>query len=510
LVNLDWLNKPYVKAWPDANPSVRKWLDNSERIQTQTSHGNYLYKFCEAVGEAPEDLRKLRYVKDKGKLAEFRKKHKLPPPADEEGPDEDDGDVILDLLHDFIRHGKMLDHSRVEDLRLERERKEETERRVIEVAKLSKHRPEGFYYAVRSYFAKGLKKGQLPTDESFKISDLPNSPPKDQFDMEGDAGIRELDAIIMAAKEPYHTLFRAAKYGLMGRGEVTQLGSRWEKIYEALQAGKEEIRPDYKYRKNNELPYYTFLTAKIFDTYRTQQANPFVTNGHKAINVEDIDRIWRAARRRAHITKEVGINDVRDLIRTTATKAGCEASCAEMMMGHTVDSLRYNQIYSDPGYVKENWEKLRRFTDGQTKEWRKDLEELNQRLQKTETARRDDRRLMVEQFLKDFRYGPRKRKQIAKQHGGDLANVPMEEFSEYAAKAEPDFQVKKPREGREEQDSPPPIKVMSPGREADRMIEQGWAPERLKDGRWRLIWKYNSKPPPLPKPQKPSANTSTT
>jgi hypothetical protein len=79
LVDLDWLNKPYVKAWLDANPSVRKWLDNSERIQTQTSHGNYLYKFCEAVGETPEDLRRLRYVKDKKKLAEFREKHKLPP-----------------------------------------------------------------------------------------------------------------------------------------------------------------------------------------------------------------------------------------------------------------------------------------------------------------------------------------------------------------------------------------------------------------------------------------------
>jgi hypothetical protein len=44
-----------VKAWLDANPSVKKWLDNSERIQTQTSHGNYLYKFCEAVAEMGVD-----------------------------------------------------------------------------------------------------------------------------------------------------------------------------------------------------------------------------------------------------------------------------------------------------------------------------------------------------------------------------------------------------------------------------------------------------------------------
>jgi hypothetical protein len=100
--------------------------------------------------------------------------------------------VILDLLHNFIRHGRMLDHSRVEDWRLKRLGKGETERRVIQVGKLSKHRREGFYYAVRSYFS-SLKKGALPTDKSFKISDLPDRPPKDQFDMEGYAGITELD-----------------------------------------------------------------------------------------------------------------------------------------------------------------------------------------------------------------------------------------------------------------------------------------------------------------------------
>jgi hypothetical protein len=508
LADLNWLDKPYVKAWLDENPSVRKWLDNSERIQTRTSHGNYLYKFCQTVGEPPEALRRLRYISDKEKLAEFREKHGLTAAQDSgEGPLEDGGDVILDLLHDFIRHGRMLDYSLAENWRLKREEAAgtKTERRVIEVAKLSKHRREGFYYAVRSYFA-SLKKGQLPSDKSFKISEIPNRAPREEFEMEGDAGLKELDRIIMAAREPYRTLFSAAKYGLLGRSELAELGGRWEKIREALQQGKEEVRIDFAYRKSNELPYYTFLPAKIFTAFQNQAENPFVTNGKNAIAGNDLDRIWRSARKRAGIKKRVGINNIRDLMRTTATKAGTEASCVELMMGHTVDPLRYNQIYSDPAFVKAQWEKLRSFTDGQTQEWKKDVEALNQRLEKTETARRDDRRLMIDQFLADFHYSPRSRKQLGRQHGGDLANLTLEEMRELAEKAEPEFQAKKSRQ--KEPDGPPPIKVMPPGAEADKMIEQGWDPHLLQDGKWRLVWKYNSKPPPLPRRRTPAASRS--
>lgn len=88
MVSLNWLKQPYVKAWLTENPSVQTWLDKSERIQTQTNNGNYLYKFCQTVGETPETLRRLRYATDERKLAEFRKKHNLTPPEDaEEGPD---------------------------------------------------------------------------------------------------------------------------------------------------------------------------------------------------------------------------------------------------------------------------------------------------------------------------------------------------------------------------------------------------------------------------------------
>jgi HPt (histidine-containing phosphotransfer) domain-containing protein len=517
LVSLNWLEHPYVKKWLAENPSVQKWLDNSERIQTQTSKGNYLYKFCQSVGETPEALKKLRYVSDKKKLAAFRKKHLLPPPTKEgeEGPPEDGGYVLLDLLQAFIRRGRMLDYGRPEDWRLKKLEANGTpgERRVIEVAKLSKHRREGFYYAVRSYFA-AQRGGALPSDENFKISDVSRTTMRDDFDMEGDRGIQELNRIIMASNEPYRTLFSAAKYALMGRSELAELCGKWEKtILPALQKNEEIIRIDYTYRKSNPQPYYTFLPAKIFQPFRSQATNPFTThriNGGRQITVDDIDRNWLHARRRAKIPRVVGVNNVRDLIRTKATNAGADASCAELVMGHTVDPLRYNQIFGDPAFVKGQWEKLRKWVDGETQEWKKDVESLTQKLEKTETARRDDRRLMVDQMLADFHYAPRQRKQIAKQHGGDLANVPLNELSEYAAKAEPEFQAKKPREDMEKQDGPPPIKVMRPGPEADKMIEQGWTPERMKDGRWRLVWKYKSKAPPLPKPQTPSPNTSTT
>ena len=106
---------------------------------------------------------------------------------------------------------------------------------------------------------------------------------------------------------------------------------------------------------------------------------------------------------------------------------------------------------------------------------------------------------MVEQFLTDFHYSPRQRKQLARQYGGDIANIPLEELPKLAEKAEPEFQTKKPRQDAKEPDGPPPIKVMKPGGEADRMIEQGWTPYRMKDGRWRLEWKVPKPPPPPPK-----------
>jgi hypothetical protein len=504
LVGLGWLEKDYVKDWLRQNPSVVKWLDNSERIQTKNTHANNLYKFCEAVGETPEALRIIRYTSDKKKLAEFREKHGIPlspAPEGEEGPPENGGYVILDLLQGFIRHGTMLDGSRAG------KKANEGRGRTIEVAKLSKHRREGFYYAARSYFA-SMRGGELPTPETaFKITET-NRIKREEFEKEGDAGIQELNRIINAAKEPYRTLFSAAKYGMLERSALVQLHNYWEKIRADLQAGKSETRIDFTYRKSNEQPYYTFLPTKIFNSFRNQAANPFVTRSGKPINQNDLNRVWPFARRRAGITKPVTLQHIRDLIRTTATQAGVEESCAELMMGHTVDPLRYNQIIDAPDFVKGHWEKLRQFIDGENKEWKKDVEALTQRLEKTETARRDDRRLMIQQFLADFRYPPRSIKQLAQQHGGDLANLTLEEMRELAGKAEPEFQPKKRQQ--EQPDGPPPIRVMTPGADADRMIEEGWEPHRLQDGRWRLEWKYNSKPPPPPKRPSQAPNTSAT
>ena len=506
MVGLNWLEQDYVKEWLRQNPSVQKWLDNSERTQTKNSHANYLYKFCEGVNETPETLRTIRYTTNKKKLAEIRKKHNIPlapTPKGEKPLPEDGGFVLLDLIQDFVKHGTMPDHGRAG------KKTNGGKERTIEVAKLGKHRREGFYYAARSYFA-SMRGGKLPTPEKkFKITET-NRIPREGFKKEGDAGIVELNGIINAARQPYRALFNAAKYGLMERSALVQLHEFWPKIREDLLAGKTETRIDFKYRKSNEQPYYTFLPTKIFQLFRDQTSNPFVTRSGEAIDQNDLNRVWPFARRRAGITKPVTLHQVRNLIRTASTQAGIEESVVKLMMGQTVDPLRYNQIYDAPDFVKGNWEKLRQFIDGETKEWKKDVEELTKRLEKTETARRDDRRLMVDQFLTDFHYTKHQKKQLARNYGGDLANIPLKDIPILADKAESEFQTKPNKQQEKENDKPPPIKVMPPGPNADIMIEQGWQPERMKDGRWRLVWKYPSKPPPspLPKQQTPASSKS--
>src|SRR5208337_1858902 len=97
-----------------------------------------LMRFCEGVSGTPEHLLEIRMSKDSKVLTEFRAKHQIPNLSGR--PDDDGSYVILDLVKEFIRSGKLVNLSPY-NLGAE-----------IEVAKLSKTKRLGLYNTVRAYF----------------------------------------------------------------------------------------------------------------------------------------------------------------------------------------------------------------------------------------------------------------------------------------------------------------------------------------------------------------------
>lgn len=70
---------------------------------------------------------------------------------------------------------------------------------------------------------------------------------------------------------------------------------------------------------------------------------------------------------------------------------------------------------------------MRKFIDGESEEWRKDFDDLKQRLDKTEYERRDDLRQANLEFLRALPLSPKQIKRIREEHNGDLANITKEE-----------------------------------------------------------------------------------
>src|SRR5271157_3579208 len=153
MVHEGWIKKPYVRWWLEENPSVKRWLTKVvTRPSTQYDYGYNLMRFCEGVGETPEHLIEIRLSEEPEVFAAFRKKHEIP--TQPKGPDKDGSYVILDLLKEFIRSGKLVDLS------------PHTLGAEIEVAKLSKSKRHGLYNAVRAFFKSEVVRAALP-DESF-------------------------------------------------------------------------------------------------------------------------------------------------------------------------------------------------------------------------------------------------------------------------------------------------------------------------------------------------------
>jgi hypothetical protein len=306
------------------------------------------------------------------------------------------------------------------------------------------------------------------------------------------------------------TLYWSALYGAMGDDELSHLNEEWPQILEQLQAGKDPVQVTYNYRKENELPYYTFVPAWVFRPYIACSKNPFVNAmrkkkdggviGGNPVNEGNLIKRWREGRQRAKVETAVGVHNIRDLWDTHAVKQGLRPSVAEFLMGHslkTIDPNAYNQIYKDVEFTMEQWELMRKFIDGETEEWRKPVEELKQRLDKTEYERREDLRQANLEFLRALPLSPKQIKRIREEHNGDLANITKEDRRKIGEQVKARLGLLKPTS----KESKPPPRVRAPKEEAELLMEQGWEEVKVFDsGNVLLEWRYATAPPKRPSP----------
>ena len=495
MVHEGWIDKPWVRAWLHENPSVERWLTKKvTKPNTQYDYGYNLMRFCEGVSESPERLLQIRLSTDRKLLETFRGKHKIPHAS---GPPDENGEyVLLDLLQAFIREGTLTDMS-AHNLGAE-----------IKVADLSKSKRSGLYNAVRAYFK--AARASLP-QETFKIDENSRVVRKNKdFEMEGRKGIEDAKDIIKATKEPYKSLFWAALYAGLGDAEICTLNDQWNSdggIRKQLQNNKDPIKIEFLYRKSNTQKYYTFVPARIFQPYAQHASAPFLTLGRKGkkggdrVNENNLVDRWRGGRTRAGKETEVGVHNIRDLWRTCAVKAGVDASVAEFFVGHTIDSNRYNQIYKDVPFMVSEWEKMRKYIDGEIEEWRKPMEELKQRLDKTEYERREDLRRANKEFLRALPLTPKQFKRIEEQCGGDLANLTRDDKRKIAEQIKARLGLLKPALGAKDMPKP---RLRVPKEEAELLQAQGWDKIEVFDsGNVLLEWGYATPPPKRPS-QSPS------
>jgi hypothetical protein len=491
MVHENWIKKPYVQWWLNENPTVKRWLtEEVTKPNTQYDYGYNLMRFCEGVWESPERLVDVRISKDSKLLAEFREKHSIPP---RKRPDEDGSYVILDLLKKFIRSGRLVDLS-PRNIGAE-----------IEVAKLSKTKRHGLYGAVRAFFKSEAVSAGLPL-ETFKIAEGSRVVRGGKsFSMEGVEGIEQAKQIILAAKDPYKTLFWAALYGCMSDAELCTLNEQWPQIREQLVGGKDPVRISFEWRKTNDLPYYTFVPARIFEPYIQCPATPFLNvnmgkkGGGKPVNSGDLIARWRKSRDRSDVNLKVGIHKLRNLWSTYASIAGLEPASAEFLMGHSltkIDPNRYKEIYNAPSFVREQWEKMRKLIDGESEAWRKPVEELKQRMDKTEYERKEDLRRANREFLRALPLTPKQFKRIEEQCGGDLANLTREDKRKIGEQLKTRLGLLKPALGAKDKPKP---RLRVTKEEAELLQAQGWDKIEVFDsGNVLLEWGYATPPPKRP------------
>lgn len=321
-----WIQSPKAQAWIKANPTVAKWLSRIGSNETRSTYGQCLQAFCEWSGKSPRELISIREADPKN------------------------GWEILDVLQKFILEGTYQDKRRGH------------ENRLVKVAETGRKRKESYYVAARSFFMHNRL--ELPRDRSFRIA---------ENGREAGVSYMNLDqarAIIGALKDPFRTMFTAALYSGMRRGELLMLNQLWPDIRKQLKEGRDPVRIRFGSRKSNVKEYFTCVPPKVFKPFQDIEANPFQSFAKKGIPrvlrpIKDYDLqvAWRFARKRAGVDVPVTGHMFRDLFMTLGFKVGVRKETSDFMLGHVVDAYHYLQIKNEPEAVEREWQKLRVYLD---------------------------------------------------------------------------------------------------------------------------------------------------
>jgi hypothetical protein len=224
--------------------------------------------------------------------------------------------------------------------------------RINKLSESSKWQKRRIDASIRSFFA--YANAPLPALKKPKFQDSDRTNKKEFMELD------EAKKIIAATKEPYKTLFQAALYGALSQDELLHLISQWSKIQ--AQLSKDSVKIEFAHRKNNPQPYYVYLPARIFSNLKTLN-QPFRTAKDQPIFGYDIQQTFTRNRKRAQVNKKITLHNFRDLWRTLASKADMKPDVAEFLMGHIIDKMGYNQVYTDEEYVTTEWRKVIGYID---------------------------------------------------------------------------------------------------------------------------------------------------
>jgi len=277
--------------------------------RTRVSYFSILTRFCRAVSVSPDEL-----------------------VAKQKAADGDDRFALLDRLQDYVN-----------GLDVTRNYKVFT------------------YNAVRSFFLHN--RAELPR-ERFNIQN--SKPPSTPH-----LTVEHVRRIVYAATVRDRSMILCAFAGFMGKGELEYVNLHsWPQIRDQWRSSL--IRIDLPGRKTNHRPYYTFIGGDALQALReyigddlkrkaiwtTKYNVPISRKAFYKAFFRLSQRVGYVSRKRGDLGVRYGFNphEMRDIARSLWHQSGSDRDVAEFLMGHNVDPLRYDKIYTlDPEWVQSEY-----------------------------------------------------------------------------------------------------------------------------------------------------------
>jgi integrase len=217
----------------------------------------------------------------------------------------------------------------------------------------------------------------------------------------------QANRIIDAMNKPYNLVAKVMLHCGWGIGEFLKfnVAESWLAVKKYLDQNpnSEYYRHDFTGRKRNVHQWYSLIPTTILREVLDNCETPIKAKYGLALSVDEqgkkhkyktegivldtkhyhsartyIETAFRTALRRAPVSihGKPSPHEIRDTFRTHATRVGCAAEAAEFALGHEIDALGYNKIFTDESWMWMNLRKIYGPTAA-TREEVKTLEEQN-------------------------------------------------------------------------------------------------------------------------------------